>query len=110
MYKKSKVTGGSTANENDATRLEVPNIANLSSCVEACCAEIKCHVSLMYDGKCYMISCLQDSFCLPTSDPSGAHDSSLVLVRTPSGIVFPRILFDFFPFNLSDLNQTFGLF
>jgi len=85
VYKNSKVTGGSTANENDATRLEVPNIANLSSCVEACCKEIKCHVSLMYDGKCYMISCLQDSFCLPTSDPSGAHDSSLVLVRTPSG-------------------------
>ena len=88
VYRQSKVVGSST--QGEVMRKNVNRVTDLSTCVDTCCQESECNVALLYNDQCYMVSCTQQSYCLPTSLPSTDHfNSSLVLVRSPSGGAWP---------------------
>ena len=79
VYLKSKVSGGDVVKYKNVTA-----VRDVSGCVDACCGVEECHVAVMQDQQCFMISCHQESSCLPVDDADSHHNSSLVLVRSPS--------------------------
>ena len=77
---------GGGAGTRDVQQKKVPGVADISACVDTCCNDTLCHVAMLSAGHCLLVSCAQDSFCLPVElRPSAEYNSSLVLVRPPSG-------------------------
>ena len=82
------MTGGT--NDTDVKHHIVGEVTDVSSCVDACCQDTRCHVAMLNSSTCHLVSCAQDSFCVPVSLPPNSSDnSSLVLVRSASGGAWP---------------------
>ena len=87
VYRQSTVRGSGSDDKNNVKHQLVAGVADISTCVDTCCNDTKCHVSLLYNGACHMVSCSQDSYCLPARIANISTDNStLVLVRSPSGL------------------------
>ena len=88
LFTQSRVTGGT--NDTDVKHHIVKEVSDVSTCVDACCQDPRCHVAMLNSSTCHLVSCDQDSFCLPVSLPPDSGDnSSLVLVRSASGGAWP---------------------
>ena len=86
----------------DNTRISFRQAAGagpgLSGCVDACCTDTTCNVAFLYYGEntnssgCFLVSCKDDSACLPVAraDPAGGN-SSLVLVRPVEGATWSQL-------------------
>ena len=86
LFTQSRVTGGRNDTDADVKHHVVDDVADVSTCVDACCQDTRCHVAMLSNNTCHLVSCAQDSFCLPVSLPPDTSDnSSLVLVRAASG-------------------------
>ena len=90
MFTQTSVTGG--PGDTDVRHHIVGEVTDVSACVDACCQDSRCHVAMLNSSTCHLVSCAQDSFCLPVSLPPDSSDnSSLVLVRSASGGAWPSL-------------------
>ena len=60
-------------------------LSEISSCVDKCCDEKRCHVALMLGNLCYSMECANESACKPKAAPKSIIEKNPTIAYVKRG-------------------------
>ncbi|KAJ7382463.1 hypothetical protein OS493_034624 [Desmophyllum pertusum] len=60
-------------------------VKDITSCIERCCVQEKCHVAMMMADKCYSVFCTNEQFCQPKPAPVETHHTNPTVAYVKRG-------------------------